>query len=102
MSKTHAPKKKSRVGRIVLTDPEKIITAAEAEWVHHIIIDLDELIEYIKKKKGWPGYPVNGPRTFMNKARRQMVTSIKQLRKASVKMESAMKRDITRREIRTK
>ena len=78
-----------------------MITAADAERVHRIIIDLDDLIEYIRRKKGWPGYPVQ-PGTVMNKARRQMVTSIRQLRKASVKMESAMKRDITRREIRTK
>lgn len=101
MSKTHAPKKKSRVGRIVLTDPEKIITAAEAEWVHRIIIDLDDFIEYIRRKKGWPGYPVQ-PGTILNKARRQMVTSIKQLRKASTKMESAIRKDVTRRDIKTK
>lgn len=101
MSKTHAKKPRSRVGKFISTDPEKMITAADAERVHRIIIDLDDLIEYIRRKKGWPGYPVQ-PGTVMNKARRQMVTSIRQLRKASVKMESAMKRDITRREIRTK
>ena len=101
MSKTHAKKTRSRVGRAISTDPEKMITAADAERVHRIIIDLDDLIEYIRRKKGWPGYPVH-PGTILNKARRQMVTSIRQLRKASVKMESAMKRDITRREIRTK
>ena len=31
-----------------------------------------------------------------------MVTSIKQLRKASTKMESAIRKDVTRRDIRTK
>ena len=44
MSKTHAKKTRSRVGRAISTDPEKMITAADAERVHRIIIDLDDLI----------------------------------------------------------
>ena len=88
--------KKSRVAKRIVTDPAKMITAAEAEKVRHIIIIIDDFYELLKKKKGWPGDPVQ-PGTVMNKARRQMVSSMKQLRKASVRMEAVINRDINRR-----
>ena len=98
MAKTHKKKllRSGRVSREIAADPAKMITAAEAEKVRKIIVIIDDFYELIRKKKGWPGYPVQ-PGTVMNKARRQMVASMKQLRKASVKMETVINRDINRR-----
>lgn len=98
MSKTHKKKllKNGRVSREIATDPAKMITAAEAEKVRQVIRFIDDFYELVRKKKGWPGYPVR-PGTVLNKTRRQMVASMRQLRKASVKMETAINRDVNRR-----
>ena len=43
--------KKSRVAKRIVTDPAKMITAAEAEKVRHIIIIIDDFYELLKPKR---------------------------------------------------